>query len=229
MKNTLLLSDIHLGDPDFDYEEQLDLLLSTLRWQAIYIVGDLLDTWESRLFDILTKYNRLIGVINSVSLETPLIIIKGNHDPDALTLQEIFPHAAVFGDEAYFKIGTHDCVLCHGDKVDPANWCLKPLFDFYQWIIKTFGKESFVFRAADWIRKRFYGIPKKLWAVQDSNAIDRWAGLEEVDTIIVGHTHAAKMLQTTTITYLNIGVMLPPNPTYAIHNAETDTFELHAL
>ena len=229
MRNTLLLSDIHLGDPDFIYADELDLLLTTVQWAAVFIVGDFLDTWESTLDEILDKFRGLIGVINEVSRKTPVIIIKGNHDPDEHILQNIFPFSTVHADEANYRIGGYSCVLCHGDKVDPAGWYLKFLFDFHKWLLKTFGKESWIYRAASWIRERFYNIPKKPWAVQDKNAVNRWGNLPGINAIIVGHTHAAKMLQTTTITYLNLGMLLFPLPTYAIHDGATDKFKLLRL
>ena len=227
MKNTLFISDIHLGDPDFEDEEKLDLLFTGRSWAAIYILGDLIDTWESTIALIIAKYMPLIKVINEVAKITSVNIIKGNHDPDVWTLARFFPNAHIFDYTHKVFIGGKSVIMAHGEKMDPLNPYLYFLAWLYRKMKAKFDETTILRKITEWISSKFYGISKKPWAVQDRNAVKEWK--DEAEVIITGHTHTVKMLEMSNLIYINTGTVLPPVKTYVIHNGQTGRFEIHKL
>jgi len=91
--NYLFISDLHLGSPLFKLGNYLKTVFSSFEFDKVFVVGDLIDTWEDSIKHIVSKNRNLINVINNNKSE--LIIVRGNHDPSLLELHKIFPHAKV--------------------------------------------------------------------------------------------------------------------------------------
>jgi len=213
MSKLLFLSDIHLGGPEFVYTKPLRKALCSVFWDAIYIVGDVVDVWETDVASIQESQAEFIKMINILSQETKVIIVKGNHDPAAVILSRIFPYARVYPDEHHTQIAGEYTIICHGNKVDPANWYLRPAFDFRKYLERAFG-EGLINKIAAWVKQKFYKAAyTRPWNHVDAGAVKKWA--DDARIIIMGHSHYAKVLITPKITYINLGRTIPPNPTYA--------------
>jgi UDP-2,3-diacylglucosamine pyrophosphatase LpxH len=225
MEKLLFLSDIHLGGPRLVYADKLKNLLTSKPWDAIYIAGDLIDVWNADLGHILIECHEIISLLDVLSRKTRVIIIKGNHDPSAKILMDVFPSASIYVDYHLLYIGGDEAVIAHGHQVDPANWYLKSAYDFREWLERIFG-ESLINKIAAWIKQKFFKAAyTRPWNRVDAGAVKKWA--DQTRTIIIGHSHYAKILKTSGLTYINLGRMTVPNPTYAVY--EDGKFKIKEL
>lgn len=199
----LFLSDFHMGSPLFKHDNRVKSLLHN-GYDTIIIVGDIIDSWEDSVWDIVEKHQGLINAINALN---NVIIIKGNHDPGVAELNMIFPNAFVMPE---YDLEFEDSVIkiIHGHEFDDLilkyYWAAKLFFPFH-WVMSRLG-----FDFKGWIGRLFHSISAK---IQDKQYHDLVYAIETraVDTyksnymaVVMGHTHAPKVVEDD-CTYVNVG------------------------
>lgn len=204
----LFISDLHLGSPLFRKGYQLIQLFNCSNYKEIYIIGDVIDTWEDSVDNIIEQHRLLILAINNSPAK--VFIIRGNHDPDINKLKFIF-HSCEVVDRMEVNFGDTKVIMIHGDEFDDVvikySWVAKIWFPFH-WILERFG-----INIKGYLRELFHSISKKkdhkhyndIITEIEKRAVKKY---KAYSIIIMGHTHLAKMVYTSTPIYLNTGSML---------------------
>jgi UDP-2,3-diacylglucosamine pyrophosphatase LpxH len=204
----LFISDLHLGSPLFKKEYQITQLFNCSNYKEIYILGDVIDTWEDDLNNITEQYRRLIIAINHSPAK--VFILKGNHDPSVEKLKFIF-HSCEVTNKIEIYLGDKKVIMVHGDEFDDAiikySWVAKMWFPLH-WLLERFG-----INIKGYLRELFHSIAKKkdnkhyndIITEIEKRAVEKY---KDYSVIIMGHTHLAKMVYTSTPIYLNAGSML---------------------
>jgi len=191
---TLIISDLHLGSPLFNQKLRsgvLDLLYSQC-YKTIVINGDLFDTWERPIEETAEIESNIIEAINIRASTVQVVIIKGNHDPDISTLQELFPKCCI--SNSYEFDLDKSGIIVHGDEydsyIDNYLWLAKLVFPI-QWVCERLFKinlKAIIRNTTHWLTAKF----KK----QEYNTLILGMEKEPVENlvgdyfyIIVGHTH----------------------------------------
>ena len=208
--NYLFFSDLHLGCPLFKNEKKLRSLITSFEFEKVFILGDIIDTWEDSVSRIVKKYSGLIKDINKIK---DLTIIRGNHDPKINELKKIFPNATIvdFYEDDHF-------VMMHGHKYDDLY---NRLYIFIRvvypvvWILERFGIN---------VKAKLRRWSSHLYRKSDKKLKDRNLDIEQkaIDghkdkgkIILEGHTHAPKKIETDEYVFVNCGSVIS-NDTYAV-------------
>jgi UDP-2,3-diacylglucosamine pyrophosphatase LpxH len=218
----LFISDLHLGSPLFRSEDQVFFLLNG-NYDKIFIVGDIIDTWEEDVEYIVSKHSKLIDTINKLN---NVIIIKGNHDPSLQSLESIFPGKQVLM-EYEFYTGDEIGIIIHGDEFDimvtKYSWISKILSPIH-WVLERVGINIKAF-----FRELFYSIANKrnksyykdlVFDIEQS-LVEKYG--HKYKYVIVGHTHLPKIETINGCIYVNCGDLVH-NKTYVIY--EDGNFKL---
>jgi len=218
----LFLSDFHLGSPLFKSENEIISLLND-DYDMVFLLGDTIDTWEGDMWSIVIKNNMLLRKLNSLP---NLIIIKGNHDPNLIDLESVFPAKEVTWSYEFEDNGKKGIVV-HGDEFDhtvtkyswvarlfwPINWLLERV-DIN---IKAFFRETYHSLAAK-REKKYYN---DLILDVEKELVNKYK--HRYDYIVIGHTHLPKLIVEDDYTYVNCGDWIH-NQTYATY--KDGNFEL---
>jgi UDP-2,3-diacylglucosamine pyrophosphatase LpxH len=204
----LFISDFHLGSPLFKNEFAIYDLVTKGNFEHIYVIGDVIDTWENDTSKIVNKYKNFLKLFD----HTNVTIVKGNHDPDIATLKKIFPAAEIVMSKVIPDIG----IVIHGDEFDK-------LVTKYSWVAK-------IFYPVHWLLQRF-GINIKAFFREMYNSIsakrnspyypelvsDIEIKLKEkylpYGYVFCGHTHEPKFFEN----YVNCGDWIH-NKSYVIYD-----------
>jgi len=204
----LFISDLHLGNILFNKGKDLINLLTHERYEEVYIIGDVLDTWSMEIEHIIRLYSDVIIAINS--LGNRCTIIKGNHDPELIVLKIVFNKVKVIEGTYTFMLPGKKTILMHGDEFDDSGAfmmfilkCISP----FQWIFTKAGM-SFSYRLRDWYYKEKHGsnFYHKLALGNEKRTVKKYG--KDNDVIIMGHTHVAKIVETPNNIYANCGTAL---------------------
>jgi UDP-2,3-diacylglucosamine pyrophosphatase LpxH len=204
----LFLSDIHLGNILFEKKKELINLLTSDKYTQIYILGDTLDTWSMELEHILKIYSDIIAAINKLGAKCTLI--KGNHDPDLETLRKVFDRVRLIDGNYRFELDRTPTILLHGNEFDNSAAftifllkCIAPV----QWLFTKAGM-SFSYRLRDWYYKQKHGsnFYYKLALDNEKRTVKKYSVGNKI--IIMGHTHVAKIVETSEYKYINCGTAL---------------------
>lgn len=204
----LFISDIHLGNILFEKKKALIKLLTNEKYSSIYILGDTLDTWSMELEHIIKIYEDLIDVINSLGAKCT--ILKGNHDPDLVTLKKVFDKVRLIEGNYRFELDRRPAVLLHGDEFDDSGAfmlfllrCFAPI----QWMFTKLGI-SFGYRLRDFYYRQKHGsnFYQTLSLTNEKRTVKKYSINNKI--IIMGHTHVAKIVQTPECKYINCGTAL---------------------
>jgi UDP-2,3-diacylglucosamine pyrophosphatase LpxH len=213
----LFLSDLHLGNILFEKKKDLINLLSSSKYDSIYLLGDILDTWSMELEHILIIYGDVIYAINKLGVKCT--IIKGNHDPDLETMQKVFDKIRVIEGNYSFILGGERTILMHGNEFDDSGAfmmfllkCISPI----QWIFTKAGM-SFSYRLRDWYYEKKHGsnFYNKLALGNEKKTVKKYSVDNKI--IIMGHTHVGKIVETPEYKYINCGT--------ALHDASAVEFD----
>jgi len=203
----IFLSDLHIGSPLFDIEEGFIELLKN-GYNKLYLLGDVLDTWEMRLNSILVKYASLIEFINS--LGTRVEIVKGNHDPNFEILKIVFYNNIVHKKNAYTMLDGNKVIMMHGHKWDWVLPIYKFILDFFLNPMYGFS-EKHGLDLRNRLRNKYYEIKYNIFTYNIISDIERRAVKEykdKYDIIIMGHTHMPKIVDTPFCKYINCGCLV---------------------
>ena len=211
----LFLSDLHLGSPLFESENEILSLLEG-EYDKIFLVGDIIDIWESNLVCIVCDNQNLLKKINTLN---NVVIIKGNHDPDIVGLESVF-YKKYISDSFELNMDGKSVLIIHGDEFDwlvtRYSWLAKLLFPIH-WFLERFGVNL-----KGWFRDLFCSISSKrdkkyyneLILEMEKELFNKYKNI--YDCIVVGHTHLPKIIQEDGFTYVNCGDWVH-NRTYVIY------------
>lgn len=216
----LFVSDIHLGSPLFKLENELRDLINDKSYDYIYILGDVIDSWEAFIWDIVHNHLDLIADINNNGYKT--VILRGNHDPDKTDLKLIFPKCKIYDDYEILLNNGAKLKMVHGHEFDETaeDWFFRFLFVFH-WIGQRFG-----LNLKAWLRKRIYkkeakrqGVPvEDVVLPAEQKLIEKYC--EDYDALICGHGHEDKVVEKDGFFYINIGSLVY-KPTYYEYDGDS--------
>ena len=202
----LFISDVHLGEPNFCLEKELRSILQ-MDFEKIYILGDILDVWDMPIDEIEEKFADTIKMMDDLGDRAEVVL--GNHDPSINRMRASLPSLKVHKVEHDIELDGKKVIMLHGHTCDTSNWSYKYTFAVHKFIRNTCGDSRYfgwVLSIADWVRYKFFGVPDDEISKYDQIAIERYRG--RYDIIIMGHTHAPKILRTEDYTYINTGGFL---------------------
>lgn len=191
--DTLVISDIHLGDgsgsDDFGYarykrlQRQQDVLIDNIKKINAYhliLAGDIFANWQHQLSKIVKLYKKLIDFFKSFA---KLTVCKGNHDePSIFTKKDTIAMDDIFDWVDHVILQLPDgktAYVSHGHQMDVG--------------VTTFwGKVGLWFMG--WIEKAFPGLDNGFVDERKGNvykyALDYGMDMTlEHDFVIFGHSH----------------------------------------
>lgn len=198
----LILSDLHFGSP-LSHSLGMVLELLTNPYRKVYLLGDIVDPWEAG-FPLLAN---LIKPLRERVYDEPnrYAIIPGNHDPLRL-LTDLFPPQTIVSTGILFEqFGNHLYMLLHGHQFDHGlrfyTTCIRPLERLFTRSMNRWW---------DRMIHRYYAY-RIIGPVERRAA---WQARQDPDVhgIIMGHTHAQKIILTPRLNYLNPGAFLGVRP-----------------
>ena len=189
----LYLSDLHLGNPLFESEKAILKLLNEPKYDKIFILGDIIDTWETPVESIRKKHEHLITQINLRAKQGPVIIIRGNHDPNILVMHSIFDMCRIFE-----SLREGKTMFVHGHEFDELitkyYWLAKLIFPI-RWLLERLGVNLLAYT-----RNLYHSVAAKK---QNKQYDDLVLGIEkqavakyekDFDYLVMGHTHLPKLV-----------------------------------
>lgn len=203
--NALWLSDIHLGCKDCKADYLLSLL-TTVRCQHLYLVGDIVDLWAlKRKLHWPDSHNKVLQkIIELAQNGTQVIYLPGNHDELIKPYAELsLWNIKIARQHIHQGIGGHKLLMLHGDQFD-ADVCVGR---FYAMLgDNLYDLLLFLNRHLHRLRERF-GYP--YWSLASyiksrvgkaqiaisryRQAVINYAQHFDVDGVICGHIHQPEL------------------------------------
>jgi len=222
----LLISDMHLGSPMFELKEQLIKVLTDEKYSRIYIIGDLLDEWETDIDEIKEEFADVIDCINN----SPkfVTIIRGNHDPESSVLKSIFPNKPVYSHYITDFRG-RSVIMFHGDEFDfkiTEHMTLSKFLFPIQWTFERAG-----FNLNKFLRNLYHSIAQKIGHKNYNDLVmdveqEAAAKYAEYDIFVMGHTHKEKLVKLNNNRfYINTGSLIN-YPVYVEFDEEEEIFKI---
>lgn len=198
----IFISDLHISSPLFKKDKEIINLINTKEVEEVFILGDILDTWEEDPYRTMENKKDFIYEINQCDKIKVMLI--GNHDPEINIMKEIFTNTIVT-DKYDMELFGKKVNIVHGHEFDISNSYLKYFF-FLHYIGERLGMNI-----KGYARNIYYNnLLKKTGLTNDSIVIDiekklvaRYTSV--VDLVICGHTHIPKIVKTDSIIYANCG------------------------
>ena len=213
---TAWISDVHLGTRGSNAAALLDFLRD-YELETLYIVGDLIDTWQMRRGIYWPQqHNDVIQkLLRKARKGTRIVYIPGNHDDFIGGFCGYYGHIAIEKHAIHMTADGRRILVIHGHELDTvvqnARWLafagdlgyqfllsLNPLINFVRqrfgfgyWSLSAYAKR----RIKDAVN--FIG--------EFEAAIVRYAESHAVDAVLCGHIHSAGIRQVGAITYYNCG------------------------
>lgn len=213
--NTIVLSDIHLGNPNAKTEE-LEFFLKNNKADNYILNGDIIDMWSIRRGTRWTKeHTKIMRKFLKISYKKNVIYIRGNHDD---FLDDVTPMS--IGNikilkEKKFKCNQDTYLVIHGDVFDlittKAPWLSfigGYMYDALLWINRKYNK---------WREKRGleYMSLSKIAKDKVKTAVNYISDFEtqiaqlakqkNTTGVICGHIHNPCIRNIDGITYMNSG------------------------
>lgn len=214
----LFLSDFHLGSPLFNSNDEIISLLNKYTYDNIFLLGDIIDSWEDNVTNITIRNDELLDEINKFDNVT---IVKGNHDPSIKVLETIFPNIHIT-DKYEYIIDKKKAILLHGDEFDfmvtKYSW-LARLFYPIHWLLERFGLNIKGFLRdlyCSMSNKRDKKYFNKLLLSVETGLVNKYRN--DYDYVIVGHTHMPKVVNLPDCKYVNCGDWIH-NRTYILYDS----------
>lgn len=197
MSSILVIADLHLAEnrPDIT-----DCFLNFLhchhsQHQALYILGDLFETWLGD-DDISPFTTSIANAIANFSLHTPVYFIHGNRD---FLLGQRFAQRArmtLLDEQHQIHLGQHKLLLMHGDQlciddVDYQKFRKKSRSKWWQWLMLSL---PLTFRRNKAAKYRAQSKESQMHKAEDimdvaEREVDKVMTQTESDWLIHGHTH----------------------------------------
>lgn len=225
---TLVVSDIHLGDPrrSVTADALLCALLMSKQWRRVVLLGDVFDLWAAPLAEINKQHATVLSVLDS--LKCPIFYVPGNHDSAFAGLSRLESFRVVWP-SYQFVSGDKVITLAHGDTYDEtpetvskfgacvtrltdsvAQWFAGPGVSMTRTVLRSFANAG--------LSEAQYAIPLYERAARDLSG----------DVIVLGHTHLPMGPRTIADKIVvNSGDFGPQHTTYVV--IEDGQTELHSI
>jgi UDP-2,3-diacylglucosamine pyrophosphatase LpxH len=214
---SIFLSDVHLGSKDCRAQELLDFLAG-IETDYLFLVGDIVDFWSlRRTFHWPQEHNDVLRTFLAMAKEgTKVIYVPGNHDEDIrdfcgsqfgnLTIRRKYVHSTADGREF---------LVMHGDEFDTAVKCSRWLARFgaaaYEFMMRINRGVNLCRRAlgmpywslATYLKLRLANAVRYVQAFETAAA--QAARSRNLDGIICGHIHRARVREIDGVLYCNDG------------------------
>lgn len=189
----LYLSDLHLGNPLFKDEAMILKLLNDVKYDKIVILGDIIDIWEAPVDTIKSQYGDLINQINLRAKQGPVLIVRGNHDPNTLIMNSMFDMCRIF---EYLR--DNDTLFLHGHEFDQLItkhfWIAKLIYPV-RWFLERLGVNLLAYT-----RNLYHSVAAKrqgkkynsLVLDMEKHAVAKYE--KDCNYLIMGHTHLPKIV-----------------------------------
>ena len=206
----IFMSDLHISSPLFQKENEVMEIINNPEVSEVYLLGDILDTWEENPYDTKVNKRNIIDFLNNCG--KVVVMLKGNHDPDLKTMRDIFTGFPVV--EKYeMELFGRKTILVHGDEFDsstiitrlifPAHYIFERMGVNMKGYFRTLYHKLLVFKNDSDKNSLVFKNEQKLF--------DKYT--KDYDLVIAGHTHVAKLVRTPEGDYVNSGCVVY-NPSY---------------
>lgn len=195
----IFLADAHLRHPDDQNYRKMIAFLRHLQGKAshLYILGDLFRFWTGYRYTVYTPYVPLLNALyDLVASGTRISYIEGNHDFHVGPYFTDILGANVYPDTATISLDGRKLHLCHGDRINPADYGYRAL----RWLFRNRGTRILkrmvpadtVWGISVWLNRgsdrRHHGerrpFPEKMVTAYADQQF-----LTGADTVICGHFH----------------------------------------
>jgi len=135
---TLVLSDIHIGDPRVKRGKGIIKLLEDQSFDRVILNGDIIDLWFCKIRDI--KNHPVVKKIDEISRIKDVIWLSGNHDWNTKNIKNLWPDVYKLD---HFKISEDgkNIFIIHGNQVyflKNKSWFSKIMSKINIWFWKIF-------------------------------------------------------------------------------------------
>lgn len=213
----LFISDVHLGSEFCNHQKVLDLV-SNLKCQYLFIVGDFIDGWIlKRKFRWKNNYNTIFQKILRLSRRgTSVVYITGNHDDFLHQFNDINlgEKILITRESNYTSFLNHKYLLIHGDQFDGiitnSKWVQKIGAIIYEvslsfnWLFRKFH-----FSLSGFLKKKAKEAVKYIASYE--NSVAEYCKNNNYYGIITGHIHCPADKKIDGIHYLNCGDFIENN------------------
>ena len=202
MLDTVIASDLHLGDKRCDLEQVASLFGHIGHVHQLIIAGDVLDSWVANTWDI-DKLTALLGGLISHTI----ILESGNHDPN--NLQELMGDKFIVKEQHEVDTRRGKYLVIHGHQYDNIlqNYSLfvRMCFSIHQVMLKKFGWDLQKLLRFSLSKRNSSKYFKSL--VRDSIK-QMMVDFKDYAGVICGHTHFPIRQQFDDFEYINCGDLI---------------------
>jgi UDP-2,3-diacylglucosamine pyrophosphatase LpxH len=201
----IFISDFHISSPLFQKENEIMEIISRPEVSEVYLLGDILDTWEEDPYDTKVNKKEFISFLNECGKVK--VMLKGNHDPDLKTMRDIFTGFPVL--EKYeMELFGKKTILVHGDEFDSSTILTRIVFPMHFILSRTGVNMKGYFRTLYHKLLVFKNDSDKNSLVfkNEKKLFEKYS--KDYDLIISGHTHVAKLVRSLEGDYANTGSVI---------------------
>ena len=177
----LIISDTHIGSRFYKKEELLRLL-QTKTYDQLILNGDIIDFLKGPTFT-----TTALDILRAIDPSKEIIYVVGNHDTAVSELIDQTFLNIKFVKEYCFEDTGRKFRVEHGDKYETGlvhkRYVMKIISIFQDIIERTSGLDLSTWLTNLKLKKRKL---KRLWDILEDN--------DDVDALIVGHTHLPEVL-----------------------------------
>lgn len=206
----IAISDFHIGSPLFKMQDHIIELFNRPEVEEVYILGDIIDTWEGDVDKIVEDNKEFITFLNECNKVK--VMLRGNHDPDMETFKKIFYNLPVLEKYETEVMGKR-IVMVHGNEFDSTLSWMDDLFIIHYYLQRVgINIKLLSVRASHWICRKLQGLGKSdLVFESEKELFENYT--KDYDIVIAGHTHIPKLYKNEKGTYMNCGCIIS-RPSY---------------
>ena len=193
----LIISDVHIGDPNFKHFPEVGYVLSTVDADVLVLAGDIFDFVKQPEIG----YEHVAFMRMTSRFERKIFLV-GNHEmePRVSWIDFIGSFGFEIREELTFTSGDKVIKVCHGHKFDRIAFRFPWLS---RWIIKlqAFIDRLFHCNIQSFVRRLYYS--DDFLTSIERRAFN--AGRNMCDVFIIGHVHKPGLKRHKGFTYVNSG------------------------
>jgi predicted phosphodiesterase len=179
---TIVLSDLHIGDPRYADNRAVQDLLVSEKYDRLIINGDFLDLWLSDINNI--AKDPLFQLLEKLSHIKEIIWVIGNHDMDITKSGYNSVMHNIAKVDSFEMIDNNKKILfVHGHqayKNGNCSWTDKKVAKIHMFLCKSLGIDlQRIINRTCWYKKYIQNKRKKI--------LNRYS--KDAEIIVIGHTH----------------------------------------
>jgi UDP-2,3-diacylglucosamine pyrophosphatase LpxH len=172
----IVISDIHIGSPKYNYKELVNFL-NTAEYDQLILAGDIIDFIKVPAFSY-----RFAEILNAIDFSKDIIYVVGNHDISFEGMVGAKVGAISFVDKYDFEESGRKFRVIHGHQFEKGmvnlKFFMKLLSIIYDYLERRFDWDLTGWYVGYKIKKRKL---RRIWDILKWN--------DDVDVIIMGHCH----------------------------------------